>query len=131
VAARPASLTGITLLVAAVPRTIRRDSPEMLLVILTGRSSEIDVIVGLDVGADNYLVKPFSLTVLLARLRAHLRQRPISAGTETVLQLGVLTIDLISRRCHIEGSDLALRPKEFDLLAALAATLAPPSAGSN
>jgi DNA-binding response OmpR family regulator len=104
-----------------IARTIRRDHPEILLVILTARSSEIDVIVGLDAGADDYLVKPFSLTVLLARLRAHLRRRPISAATETVLQLGALTIDLASRRCHIDGYDLTLRPKEFDLLAALAA----------
>jgi DNA-binding response OmpR family regulator len=102
-------------------RRIRHDDPEILLIILTARSAEIDVIVGLDAGADDYLVKPFSLTVLLARLRAHLRRRPISTATETALQLGALTIDLASRRCHIEGSDLALRPKEFDLLAALAA----------
>ena len=102
-------------------RRMRHDDPEILLIILTARSAEIDVIVGLDAGADDYLVKPFSLTVLLARLRAHLRRRPISTATETALQLGALTIDLASRRCHIEGSDLALRPKEFDLLAALAA----------
>jgi DNA-binding response OmpR family regulator len=67
-------------------RTLRRDRPDTLLVILTARSSEIDVIVGLDAGADDYLVKPFSLTVLLARLRAHLRRRPISAATEAVLR---------------------------------------------
>ena len=100
-------------------RRMRHDDPEILLIILTARSAEIDVIVGLDAGADDYLVKPFSLTVLLARLRAHLRRRPISTTKETALQLGALTIDLASRRCHIEGSDLALRPKEFDLLAAL------------
>jgi DNA-binding response OmpR family regulator len=102
-------------------RTLRRDNPDILLVILTARSNEIDVIVGLDAGADDYLVKPFSLSVLLARLRAHLRRRPISAATETVLQLGALTIDLASRRCDLNGCELALRPKEFDLLAALAA----------
>jgi hypothetical protein len=56
-----------------------------------------------------------------ARLRAHLRRRPISTATETVLQLGALTIDLTSRRCQMNGYDLALRPKEFDLFAALAA----------
>jgi DNA-binding response OmpR family regulator len=55
-------------------RTIRRDNPEILLIILTTRSGQIDVIVSLDAGADDYLVKPFSLTVLLARLRAHLRR---------------------------------------------------------
>ena len=104
-------------------RTIRRDNPEILLIILTARSDEIDVIVGLDAGADDYLVKPFSLTVLLARLRAHRRRRPISTAAETVVQLGALIIDLASRRCRVNGADLALRPKEFDLLAALAAHL--------
>ena len=102
-------------------RTIRRDNPNTLLIILTARSGEIDVIVGLDAGADDYLVKPFSLTVLLARLRAHLRRRPVSTATETNLQLGALSIDLASRRCHLNGQELALRPKEFDLLASLAA----------
>jgi DNA-binding response OmpR family regulator len=102
-------------------RIIRRDNPDTLLIILTARSGEIDVIVGLDAGADDYLVKPFSLTVLLARLRAHLRRRPTSTAAETVLQLGALSINLASRRCHLNGQELALRPKEFDLLAALAA----------
>jgi len=101
-------------------RIVRRDNPEILLIILTARSGEIDVIVGLDAGADDYLVKPFSLTVLLARLRAHLRRRPISTATETVVELGAVTIDLTSRRCYINGYDLTLRPKEFELLAALA-----------
>jgi DNA-binding response OmpR family regulator len=102
-------------------RRIRRDNPNILLIILTARSSEIDVIVGLDAGADDYLVKPFSLTVLLARLRAHLRRRPVSTTTGTLLQLGALSIDLASRRCHLNSLELALRPKQFDLLAALAA----------
>lgn len=56
-------------------RRLREDLPELLIVILTARTDEIDVIAGLDAGADDYLVKPFSMTVLLARLRAHLRRR--------------------------------------------------------
>jgi DNA-binding response OmpR family regulator len=63
-------------------RTIRRDNPEILLVILTARSDEIDVIVGLDAGADDYLVKPFSLTVLIARLRAHQSWRRSAAMSD-------------------------------------------------
>jgi DNA-binding response OmpR family regulator len=58
--------------------------------------------------------------VLLARLRAHLRRRPIAAATGANLQLGPLSIDLSSRRCYLHGHELRLRPKEFDLLAALA-----------
>ena len=102
-----------------IARRLRTDQPDILLIILTARSSEIDVIVGLDAGADDYLVKPFSLTVLLARLRAHLRRRPPPAEHE-VLDLGVLTVDLASRRCLMNGREVLLRPKEFDLLAALA-----------
>lgn len=105
-----------------VARTLRADHPGLLLIIITARSAEIDIIVGLDAGADDYLVKPFSLTVLLARLRAHLRRRPRPAADEpAVLELGALTVDLASRRCVVDGHDVALRAKEFDLLAALAA----------
>jgi len=104
-----------------VARSIRNDQPDTLLVILTARSNEIDVIVGLDAGADDYLIKPFSLTVLLARLRAHLRRRPPANADAATLQFGALTLDLGSRRCQVNRHDLSLRPKEFDLLAALAA----------
>jgi DNA-binding response OmpR family regulator len=103
-----------------IARRLRSDQPDILLIILTARSSEIDVIVGLDAGADDYLVKPFSLTVLLARLRAHLRRRPPPATEHEVVDLGVLTVDLASRRCLMNGMEIPLRPKEFDLLAALA-----------
>jgi DNA-binding response OmpR family regulator len=103
-------------------RTLRADHPDLLLIILTARSAEIDIVVGLDAGADDYLVKPFSLTVLLARLRAQLRRRPRPVADEpTVIELGALTVNLASRRCLVDGRDIALRPKEFDLLAALAA----------
>jgi DNA-binding response OmpR family regulator len=103
-----------------ITRTLRSDQPDVLLIIMTARSSEIDVIVGLDAGADDYLVKPFSLSVLLARLRAHLRSRPPPAAEHEVIDLGVLTVDLGSRRCLMNGREVRLRPKEFDLLAALA-----------
>ncbi len=102
-------------------RALRGNSPDLLLIILTARSTEIDVIVGLDAGADDYLVKPFSLTVLLARLRAHLRRRPRPVVEEpSVIELGALNIDLAGRRCLVDGGEMSLRPKEFDLLAALA-----------
>ncbi|MFI1094841.1 response regulator transcription factor [Streptomyces sp. NPDC020917] len=104
-----------------VARQLRAEFPELLIVILTARSEEIDVIAGLDSGADDYLVKPFSLSVLLARLRAHLRRRPADVqGTPRPIRLGDLTVDTVSRRCTVGGNDVDLRPKEFDLLAALA-----------
>ncbi|MEV6945865.1 response regulator transcription factor [Streptomyces sp. NPDC051172] len=103
-----------------VARTLRARFPDLLIIILTARTDDIDVIAGLDAGADDYLVKPFSLTVLLARLRAHLRRRtPASPPPEPVM-LGDLVLDETARRCTLHGVDVPLRPKEFELLALLA-----------
>ncbi len=103
-------------------RGLRRCQPETVIVILTARRDEIDVIVGLESGADDYLIKPFRLTELLARVRAHLRRhRPadvISAAAP--LRLGDLIVDVDARRCWVGGEELQLRLKEFDLLARLA-----------
>ncbi|MBA4863823.1 response regulator transcription factor [Streptomyces sp. PSKA54] len=101
-------------------RRLRARFPELLIVILTARGEEIDVIAGLDAGADDYLVKPFSLTVMLARLRAHLRRRPPASPQEEPLRLGDLTVDTAARRCLLRDRELTLRPKEFELLAVLA-----------
>ncbi|MER5558972.1 response regulator transcription factor [Streptomyces sp. NPDC048491] len=103
-----------------IARELRTHQNDLLLIILTARSGDIDVIAGLDAGADDYLVKPFALTVLLARLRAHLRRRPAAAAHQPLLRLGDLTVDLSARRCLLAGRELGLRLKEFDLLAALA-----------
>ncbi|MET8690371.1 response regulator transcription factor [Streptomyces sp. NPDC004732] len=100
-------------------RTLRTRFPDLLIVILTARTDDIDVIAGLDAGADDYLVKPFSLTVLLARLRAHLRRQTIASPPQRPLRLGDLTVDMTARRCTLHGTDIPLRPKEFDLLALL------------
>jgi DNA-binding response OmpR family regulator len=102
-------------------RDLRSHQPDMLLIILTARSEEIDVIVGLDAGADDYLVKPFTLAVLLARLRAHVRRWQPSATDPPRIRLGSLTVDLTARRCLFGDREVTLRGKEFDLLAALAA----------
>lgn len=104
-----------------IARTLRAEFPDLLIVILTARSNEIDVIAGLDAGADDYLVKPFTLTVLLARLRAHLRRRPSGPpAQERAIRLGDLTVDTTARRCLVGTHEIALRPKEFELLAVLA-----------
>ncbi|MFI2206108.1 response regulator transcription factor [Streptomyces sp. NPDC020192] len=101
-----------------IARTLRARLPDLLIIILTARTDDIDVIAGLDAGADDYLVKPFSLTVLLARLRAHLRRR--TPTTPAVpLRLGDLVVDTAARRCTLHGMDIPLRPKEFELLALL------------
>jgi DNA-binding response OmpR family regulator len=104
----------------AVCRTIRAQQPLTVLVILTARSEEIDVIVGLEAGADDYLTKPVRLGELLARVRAHLRR--VGPSDPRTRQLGELTVDVGARRVTVAGEELVLRTKEFDLLARLAAT---------
>ena len=103
-----------------VARILRSAQPGLLIVILTARSDEIDVVVGLDAGADDYLVKPFSLSVLLARLRAHLRRRPAAAQDSEPIRVAELTVDVAARRCLLADREIDLRPKEFELLVALA-----------
>ncbi|MBX5469413.1 MAG: response regulator transcription factor [Thermoleophilaceae bacterium] len=104
-------------------RRLRRARPELAILILTARDQELDVVAGLDAGADDYLVKPFRLAELLARVRAHLRRAAASApaGADEPLRAGDVTVDRASRRAWRGGDELDLRPKEFDLLALLVA----------
>lgn len=105
-----------------VCRQLRSRQPSTVLVILTARAEEMDVVVGLEAGADDYLTKPVRLGELLARVRAHLRRAgPTAPGTQPA-QIGDLVVDTESRRVTVSGRELALRAKEFDLLARLAAT---------
>jgi DNA-binding response OmpR family regulator len=99
-----------------VCRTLRRES-DVPIVLLTARTGEVDRIVGLDSGADDYVVKPFSLGELLARLRAVTRR---GRGTPAIkVQSGDLTLDLVGHRASRGQTKLNLAPKEFDLLAEL------------
>lgn len=100
-------------------RTMIGHHPGLPVLILTARRAEIDTVIGLDAGAVDYVAKPFRLAELLARLRAQLR-RPESES-RAVIALGRLTVDRDARRASIDGTEMALRPKEFDLLATLAA----------
>ncbi|MEO7060109.1 MAG: response regulator transcription factor [Lapillicoccus sp.] len=104
-----------------VARRARAEHPHLLIIVLTARTDEIDVISGLEAGADDYLTKPFTITVLLARLRAHLRRQVTTSGSQDALiVLGDLVIEPSSRRCFVRDCEVTLRPKEYDLLAALA-----------
>jgi DNA-binding response OmpR family regulator len=104
-----------------VCRRLRRLQPGCVLIMLTARSAEMDVVVGLEAGADDYLVKPIRLAELHARVRAHLRRNAGVAVAASVGALGDLVVDVPRRRVTVAGRELPLRPKEFDLLARLAA----------
>jgi DNA-binding response OmpR family regulator len=103
-----------------VCRRLRGTMPQSVLVILTARQDEMDVVVGLEAGADDYLTKPVRLGELLARVRAHLRRGPVGQPAQPVITVGELRVDLAGRRVSVAGHEVTLRTKEFDLLARLA-----------
>jgi len=102
-------------------RELRQRMPGVVIVVLTARTAELEVVVALDAGADDYLTKPFRLTELLARLRAHVRRRPAPAEPVGQLVESRLRLDVAARRAFFDEQEVALRPKEFDLLAVLVA----------
>ena len=101
-----------------VCRTLRQSLPTVPIVILTARDTDLDIVVGLDAGATDYVTKPFSTHVLLARLRAHLRNSPTPSGDN--LEFGPLRIDVAGHRVYLNDEEIALRPKEISLLVCLA-----------
>ncbi|WP_420629263.1 response regulator transcription factor [Candidatus Leptofilum sp.] len=105
-----------------VCRRVRTDS-NLPILMLTARDDDIDKIVGLEMGADDYLTKPFNPRELVARVRAILRRTTDSASgnaSDDVRQIGTVTIDPKSREVMADGKRIPLRTKEFDLLLTLA-----------
>lgn len=106
-----------------VTRTLRKESNVPILM-LTARDDEIDRVLGLELGADDYLTKPFSMRELIARIKAMLRRvrlakedaEPQAAVSRKRLTTGNLEIDLTRHEAHLEGNVLELKRKEFDLL---------------
>lgn len=110
-----------------VCRQIRRTSSIPIL-ILTARDDEIDRVVGLEIGADDYLTKPFSMRELMARVKALLRRRDLlqhelggeQVPASDVLKSGSLVIDLGAHRVTVDSTEVSLKPREWDLLVFLA-----------
>ncbi|MEH3052847.1 MAG: response regulator transcription factor [Patulibacter minatonensis] len=106
----------------AVCQHIREHHPACAVLMLTARSSELDEVLGLDAGADDYVTKPFSLAVLIARVRALLRRdRPEREAAPALVSAGPVRVDTGSHRAWIDDRELDLSPKQFDLLALLVA----------
>ncbi|MGH3489224.1 MAG: response regulator transcription factor [Actinopolymorphaceae bacterium] len=102
-------------------RRIRQDGDHLPVLVLTARADEVDTVVGLDAGADDYVAKPFRLAELLARVRALLRRGTPDARTDQPADSpddGV-RIDIESRQAFLDGAELHLTAKEFDLLRVL------------
>jgi len=109
-------LDGLTLC-----RMIRQEptTSHIPIIMLTARSSEVDKIVGLESGADDYVVKPFGLGELLARIRAVMRRAPNRPAKQDALVSGNLRLDLTGRHAFLDDKELRLSHREYDLLAEL------------
>ena len=97
-----------------------RQASDSAIIVVTARGEESDRVLALDEGADDYLVKPFGLAELLARIRAVLRRGQRAASGE-MLRHGPLTVDLRTRKVTVHGAPVSLTPKEFAILECLAA----------
>ena len=102
-----------------------RDRSNVPIIIMSARSDEVDRVLLLESGADDYVVKPFGMRELVARIRAVTRRTspelPAGPVTDEVVEAGAITIDPRTRRVTVDGDEVALTPKEFDLLRYLAA----------
>ncbi|TET54973.1 MAG: response regulator transcription factor [Anaerolineales bacterium] len=105
-----------------VCRRIRsgRAAPDLPIIMLTARDDDVDKIVGLELGADDYVTKPFNPRELVARVKAILRRSVRAVRTEAPIHVGDVCIDRARHEVTVDGEPIRLRPKEFDLLLALA-----------
>lgn len=103
-----------------VCRLMRRES-EVPILMLTAKSREVDKVVGLEVGADDYITKPFGMMELIARIRAALRRVRHETRKDDVLSAHGIEMDIARHLVRVEGREVELRPKEFELLRILMA----------
>ncbi|MHB9023562.1 MAG: response regulator transcription factor [Armatimonadota bacterium] len=103
-----------------VCRTLRqRQSHWIPVLMLTAKAEEIDRVIGLEIGADDYLTKPFSMRELVARVKATLRRPMMEMPPETVLAYGGVSVDIERHSAVVDGRPIVLSPKEFEMLAVL------------
>jgi DNA-binding response OmpR family regulator len=103
-----------------VTRTLRREASAVPIVMLTARTDEIDRVIGFEVGADDYVCKPFSPRELMERVKAVLRRSRRGACPSDTLKFGCLQIDQRSRDVRVGGRSIVLTPREYSLLEELA-----------
>jgi two-component system alkaline phosphatase synthesis response regulator PhoP len=105
-----------------VCRRLRRDPAlaDVPIIMLTARTEETDRLIGLELGADDYVTKPFSPREVVARVRAVLRRAEGHGPPQSIIRVGELVVDLIRRSVTIGGQPVSLTPTEFDLLAVMA-----------
>jgi len=104
-----------------VCRRVRASDRKTPILMLTARTSEIDTVVGLELGANDYISKPVRIRELVARVKAHLRESPVAAPSQPKgIRLGNLAIDMDSRTVQVGNQQIDLTFKEFELLAAMA-----------
>lgn len=100
-------------------RTIRSRNESVPIVVLSSRGDEAGKVEALDLGADDYVTKPFGMDELLARMRAALRHRLQAQGERPVFHAGALTVDLVRRIVRVGDNEVKLSPKEYELLRVL------------
>jgi two-component system alkaline phosphatase synthesis response regulator PhoP len=127
IARQPPALLVLDLMLPGVDgwevcRRVRAGSaaPDLPIIMLTARDDDVDKIVGLELGADDYVTKPFNPRELVARVKAILRRTQRAARPQAPIHVGDLTIDPARHEVTITGQPVELRPKEFDLLLTLA-----------
>ncbi|KKX31518.1 response regulator transcription factor [Rhizobium sp. LC145] len=94
----------------------RRDGIDLPIVILSSRTDEAGIVRALELGADDYVTKPFGMNELVARIRVALRHRLQSHGEKPIFQTGELSVDLVKRIVKVAGEEVKLSPKEYEIL---------------
>lgn len=102
-------------------RIVRAGGSAIPILVLSSRADETGKVEALDLGADDYVTKPFGTGELFARVRAALRHRLLQQGEQPIFQSGNLSVDLVRRIVRVEGAEVKLSPKEYDILRLLVA----------